>query len=106
MIRRKPMNKAGARTLKRRRMNQKLKAILGPLGITSCELRMQGCLGSWALSMAHSRKSRFLTDDEKWMHACLACHACHDKAEAMSHEKMFEVVSEAIAKRGTEAYQE
>ena len=82
-------------------MSQKLKALLEPLGITSCELRMKGCLGSWVLSMAHSRKSRFLTDDEKWMHACLACNSCHDKVEAMSHEEMFRLVSDAIAKRGT-----
>lgn len=96
------MNKCGARTLKRRRFNVKLKKIWLEAGITSCELRLPGiCLGTWALSAAHSKKSRYLITDEDWLEACLADCACHEAIEKMSHEEMHRLVTEAIAKRGT-----
>jgi hypothetical protein len=91
---------AGKRTIKRRAMNLRLKKMFLEKGYQqTCELKLEGCLRTFALSWAHSRKSRFLTDDEKWMHACLSCCSCHDKAEAMSHDEMFKLVSGAIEKR-------
>lgn len=93
--------KCGKRTLKRRAMNARLKKEVGDrLGIKSCEIKLDGCLMDFAMSWAHSRKSRFLVTDEDWMHAALACCYCHDKIEAMSHEAMFKKVSDAIDKRG------
>lgn len=64
-----------------------------------CELKLTGCLKAWALTWAHSRKSRFLTDDEKWMEAALCCVACHDRIESMDHRTMYDVVIAAIARR-------
>ena len=90
----------GPRTKKRRVMNQRLKKRHIEKGYPqSCELKLDGCLEAWALSWAHSRKSRFLQKDEDWMHACLACVSCHNKVEAMSHDAMFAVVSRAINNR-------
>lgn len=95
------MNKAGARTLKRRNYNKKLKALWESLGITSCEFRLPGCLRTWAMGAAHFRKSRFLQTPEDWMTAALACTHCHQIIEAYSHEAMEKIVLDTIAKRGT-----
>lgn len=80
-------------------MNKRLKARSEALGITSCELKEEGCLRTWALSWAHSKKSRFIVTDEDWMEAVLACPHCHAKIEAMSHDEMYAKVTEAIARR-------
>jgi hypothetical protein len=79
----------------------KLKKLWLELGIESCELRLPGCMGTWAMGAAHSKKSRFLVTKEDWMEACLACCKCHETIEAWSHEKMKEIVLDTIAKRGT-----
>ena len=101
MIRRKPMNKAGARTLKRRRFNVKLKKIWLEQGVTSCELRLPGCLGTWAMGAAHSKKSRFLITDDDWLEAALSCCHCHQIQEALPHDEGYKMIMGAIAKRGT-----
>lgn len=64
-----------------------------------CELKLRGCLVTWSLTWAHSKKSRFLITDDDWMTAALACVHCHDKVEEMSHEKMEAVILTAIVRR-------
>lgn len=92
--------KPGPRTKKRRAMNLRLKKLLLSLGITACEIKLPGCLRNFALSFAHSKKSRFLITEEDWMEAALACAACHDKLDnRMSHEEMNSLVKAAIANR-------
>ena len=100
-MKRTPIKRAGARTLKRRQINVKLKKIWLEQGITSCEIRLPGCLRSFAMGAAHAEKSRFLQTDEQWMTAALACCKCHETIEAWSHEKMKKIVMDTIAKRGT-----
>jgi hypothetical protein len=92
-------NRAGKRTLKRRAMNERLKRRSIELGIDSCEIKLEGCLRKWALSWAHSKKSRFIVSDSDWMEAVLACPSCHAEIEGMSHEEMKRIVTETISKR-------
>lgn len=92
--------KAGKRTLKRQAMNKRLKKLFIEKSYPqTCELKLQGCLGTWALTWAHSKKSRFLITDDDWMEAALACVHCHNIIEAKSHEEMFNHVTTAINRR-------
>lgn len=93
------MNRIGKRTRKRMAMNARLKKMAVEKGICTCEVKLEGCLKNWALTWAHSKKSRFLVTDEDWMEAALCCVSCHNKIEAMSHEEMFKKVTNAIANR-------
>jgi len=81
-------------------MNLRLKKMFLDRGLPqTCEIKLEGCLRTFALSWAHSKKSRFLIEDSDWMEAALACPHCHGKIEAMSHEQMFEHVMKAIKAR-------
>lgn len=91
--------KAGKRTKKRIAMNARLKKMAEAKGIHQCEVRLDGCLKTWALTWAHSKKSRFIVTDDEWMEAALACVHCHDKIEAMPHDQMYKIVTEAINNR-------
>jgi hypothetical protein len=84
-------------------MNARLKKLAIEKGICTCEIKLEGCLKNWALTWAHSKKSRFLITDEDWMEAALACVACHQKIEGMGHEKMHRIVTEAIRNRDEQA---
>ncbi len=101
-MRRTALRRNGKRSLKRLAMNARLKKRHAEHGWPqTCELRLAGCLKTWALSWAHSRKSRHLITEEDWMHACLSCAACHEKVEAVTHSEMFMLVSDAIRARET-----
>ena len=91
--------KAGKRTLKRRAMNVRLKKRSLEMGITTCEVRLEGCLINWALTWAHSYKGRNITTDERWMEAVCACVACHDKIELMKENEMGDLIRKIIANR-------
>jgi hypothetical protein len=80
-------------------MNRRLKARAMEQGVDSCEIKLPGCLRGWALSWAHSKKSRFLITDEDWMEAALACCECHKQVENMNHESMHRLVTEALGRR-------
>jgi len=91
---------AGKRTLKRIAMNKRLAKMFIERGLPQrCELKLDGCMKTWALQWCHSRKSRFINTDEEWMDAALGCPSCHGKIEAMTHDQMFEHVKEAIGRR-------
>lgn len=55
------------------------------LGITRCELQLDGCLGSSFLSIAHRYKRRwYLSHPDKLgdlQHCLILCQNCHDKLE-------------------------
>ena len=90
----------GKRTLKRRAMNARLKKRHIENGYPQeCEVRLPKCQRTWALSWAHSKKSRFLITDEDWMTAVLSCQQCHNTIEAYSHEAMAKIVLDIIARR-------
>lgn len=74
------------RELVNQRANREMKAYCVDHDIRSCEFRLPGCLGSYALSFAHKHKRRYyydqpvslLWDRSEWR---LACQNCHTKQE-------------------------
>jgi hypothetical protein len=65
-------------------------------GITSCELRYDGCWKNNALSFAHSKKRRHIEAQELW-EVCLCCVPCHQVLE--NRPDMTEIVRSVIARR-------
>lgn len=93
----------GKRTLKRRAMNARLKRMFVENGYPQeCELKLGKCQKTWALSWAHSKKSRFLITDEDWLEAALACQNCHNEIECLPHDQMKTIVIRAISSRKPE----
>ena len=54
-------------------------------GITTCEIKLEGCKNSSFLGFAHRHKRRWYKHDPKLLEAfnqtILACASCHDKIE-------------------------
>lgn len=91
---------AGKRTLKRIAMNKRLKALFIEKGYPQvCELKLDGCMKTWALQWGHSKKSRFIVTDDDWMAAALVCPSCHSKQEALPHAEGHAMIMAAINKR-------
>jgi hypothetical protein len=66
-------------------------------GITSCELRYEGCFKNNFLSFAHSKKRRYIVSQEELEEVCLSCTHCHQKIEF--RPDMYETVRRVIASR-------
>ncbi len=74
---------------KRQKINaaalRKLKKIYQDKEITTCEVRLEGCLNNWALGFAHRHKRRWYYGIEEQLSSfdetVLACSSCHDKIE-------------------------
>lgn len=92
------MKKIGKKTAEWLKVKRDLLPKLEKHGITRCEIKLEGCLKDWALSLAHARKRRLLHKGELKVVA-VACAYCHDKIEAMPHEDMHRIVMDAIKKR-------
>lgn len=89
----------GPRTIKRQEQNKILNVRLPEIK-KRCELNVSPhCTKVFSLSLAHSKKSRFITTDKDWQEAARSCLACHDVADSMSHAEMKRLILEAIAKR-------
>ncbi|HUD75274.1 MAG TPA: hypothetical protein VMQ76_09405 [Terracidiphilus sp.] len=100
MKRKTPMKRRGKRTILREKMNAKVNILWEQLGINSCEIRLQNCMGRFGLSHAHSRKSRDLRTESDWMECAAACSWCHHILDfEMSHDQMYKAVTDAIARR-------
>ncbi len=68
------------------------------LGITSCELKYEGCWHNNALTFAHAKKRRKLTKED--LHtAIVACQPCHAQIETLPPEEMEKIVMDTIANR-------
>jgi hypothetical protein len=81
-------------------MNAKLKRLFIEQGWPQeCELKLPGCLKNWALTWAHSRRSRYLKTEEEWMHAALTCVNCHQAVDSKPHKETFKIISDAINRR-------
>lgn len=65
------------------------------MGVTRCEL----CASGFALSFAHRRKRRFITDDDELRVVALLCQPCHEKIEHSGHEAMFDAITAIIDAR-------
>lgn len=66
------------------------------LGITSCELRLEGCTKDNYLGFAHLDKRRNLTKEDL-PKVVLACSNCHDSVEYLNRIRMRQIL-EAIIK--------
>ena len=66
-------------------------------GITSCELRYEGCFKNNFLSFAHSKKRRYITSQEELETVALLCQKCHQAVEY--RPDMEEIILRVIAKR-------
>lgn len=85
---------------------RKIKTDFERNGVTTCELRFEGCLINNFLGFAHSRRRRFITDEQGLFEVCLACQKCHETLDRMSHEETYQTVINIIENRETavEAY--
>jgi uncharacterized protein YlxP (DUF503 family) len=77
----------------------RLKKKFERMGITSCELKYEGCWRDESLGFAHGRKRRWLAEDELEQLVVLACNPCHDRIETLPADEMFSIVRETIAAR-------
>lgn len=65
--------------------NAKLKKIYADKGITTCELRLEGCTNNWALGFHHRHRR---VDYRSWTEGLLSfnqtilcCVSCHEKVQ-------------------------
>ena len=91
--------KAGRKTKAWNAVRRQLKREYEAMGITSCELRYDGCRVDDMLSFAHGRKRRKLIGDELTSLTILACQPCHDRIEFLPPDEMLRIVTETIAAR-------
>jgi hypothetical protein len=78
---------------------KKLKIAFRQVGITTCEVRLDGnCWRDNGLSFAHSKKRNDIQGDELY-EVVLACAYCHTMMEGMDKEAMTKLVRSIIAKR-------
>lgn len=89
----------GKKTRAWRNVVVRLKKRYAALGITSCELRYEGCWGDQALGFAHGRKRKWLREDELENLCVLACNPCHDVLEVSGADEMLAEVRNVIARR-------
>lgn len=80
-------------------VRRRLSAEFAERGVTSCELRYEGCKGQVMLGFAHGRKRRHLKGDELKTLVILACNPCHDKIEYLGPERMLAIVQGVIVER-------
>lgn len=85
MLRRTPLNREGPTGRANREANQRLKEIFSSERITSCEVRLAGCLRTWALTFAHRHKRLWYRGDvdklSNFNQVILACTKCHETIE-------------------------
>jgi|GEM_PF-3554258 len=92
------MKRIGRRTKMNQKGNRDGDKVIAADGVTSCELRLPGCLGSYMLQRAHRRKRRFCDQSELAVFAILCGH-CHTQIEFLSPGEMFDSVNDAILRR-------
>ncbi len=83
------------RTKQNRKWDRELKAEWASKGIDRCEQ----CFGTFGLSLAHSKKRRFIYTREDYWEVALLCQLCHENIEHSGHENMANEVRRIIANR-------
>lgn len=78
--------------------NKEIDAEAARHGITFCEIKFTGCLGSFMLQRCHSKKRRNIKGDEI-KEAIYGCHSCHEIIELWPEERMTAFVRERLATR-------
>lgn len=88
----------GKKTLTWERERAKLKVKFLGWGITTCELKYDGCLRNWALGFAHAKRRRNLKPHELSI-VVLACSYCHEILDARREHETEAIVNRIIANR-------
>lgn len=87
--------KLGKKGKANQKNNRELKKIFTELNIDFCEV----CGTRDGLTYAHSKKRRFITDDQSMKEVALLCLRHHIEIEALSHAEMYQKVTEIIERR-------
>lgn len=98
IVKRVRIQSRGKKTKAWEKERRKLKIQFERNGITSCELRYEGCWGDRALGFLHLRKRRHLKPEELSI-VVLGCNPCHDKVEILPECQMYEILSGVIESR-------
>lgn len=79
-----------------------LKEIFFDKGITTCQLRYEGCWINDGLGFAHATRRRFipLSNKERLECVILACQNCHTKLDRHPHSETERIVKEIRAESG------
>ncbi len=67
--------------------------------ITSCELKREGCTGSYFTTWAHSKKRRYINSYSELLEVGLLCISCHTYAESLPKEEMYILITDIIKNR-------
>lgn len=68
--------------------------------ITYCEVRFEGCFGTYGLSPAHSRDRRDIETPEQMAEVVAACGKCHTQLDhKMAKDEREQKVKQVIADR-------
>ncbi len=72
-------------------------------GINSCEVRWEGCTGSYKLyrTFAHSLRRRRITTKEQMEEVLWACQHCHSILDARKEYETYAIVRKIISERIT-----
>lgn len=92
------MRRAGKKTKAWEKARAELKTEHEAMGVTTCELRYEGCWVDDALGFAHAEKRRKLTKADL-KHVILACNPCHDLLEVKPPEEMKRIVDTICQQR-------
>lgn len=89
----------GKRTREREKVRRQLKCKFVGMGVTTCELRLPGCMVDDGLGFAHALKRRHITTDEDMRRVALLCNSCHDVLELQGEAKMSRIIDSIISRR-------
>lgn len=90
--------KPGKKTIAWNEERSVLKDEFETLGITECEIKLEGCWKNNALGFAHLNKRRNLTIEDLGK-VVLACGSCHNEVELYNRVRMEKILTEIIKKR-------
>lgn len=97
--RRKALKKVGKKGREAIRVRRLQKLEFAAMGITTCELRLEGCLIDDGLGFMHAQKRRNLSAYDLRHTVLLACNWCHWQWEKLGEAKMQELVVRHIDER-------
>lgn len=93
------LQRRGPKTRLWESVRRRLKCEFVGRGITTCELRLPGCMVDNGLGFAHRLKRRHIATVEELRRVALLCNNCHDVLELNGEAKMSKVIDSLIAKR-------
>jgi hypothetical protein len=94
-----PIRRAGRRTRTWEKVRRQLKCQFAGMGVTTCELRLPGCMFDNGLGFAHRLKRRHIHTTEELRNVILICNNRHDVIELQGEAKMARIFDSVIAGR-------